>query len=55
MPTINYRKADVDGFNIFFRQAGPASAPAILLLHGFRPQATCSAILFRSSLTSFMW
>jgi pimeloyl-ACP methyl ester carboxylesterase len=35
MPTINYRKADVDGFNIFFRQAGPASAPAILLLHGF--------------------
>jgi pimeloyl-ACP methyl ester carboxylesterase len=35
MPTINYRRADVDGFNIFFRQAGPASAPAILLLHGF--------------------
>jgi pimeloyl-ACP methyl ester carboxylesterase len=35
MPTINYRKADVDGFNIFFRQAGPASAPAVLLLHGF--------------------
>ena len=35
MATINYRKADVDGFNIFFRQAGPANAPALLLLHGF--------------------
>jgi pimeloyl-ACP methyl ester carboxylesterase len=35
MPTINYRKADVDGFDIFFRQAGSASAPVLLLLHGF--------------------
>jgi pimeloyl-ACP methyl ester carboxylesterase len=35
MATINYRKADVDGFNIFFRQAGSANAPALLLLHGF--------------------
>jgi pimeloyl-ACP methyl ester carboxylesterase len=30
-----YRKADVDGIGIFYREAGPADAPAILLLHGF--------------------
>jgi pimeloyl-ACP methyl ester carboxylesterase len=35
MQKISYRKVDVDGFNIFFRQAGPAGAPALLLLHGF--------------------
>jgi pimeloyl-ACP methyl ester carboxylesterase len=35
MHTVSYRKVDVDGFNIFFRQAGPKDAPALLLLHGF--------------------
>jgi pimeloyl-ACP methyl ester carboxylesterase len=35
MTAINYRKADVDGFNIFYRQAGEAGAPKLLLLHGF--------------------
>jgi pimeloyl-ACP methyl ester carboxylesterase len=35
MPKVSFRKADVDGFSIFYREAGPADAPAILLLHGF--------------------
>jgi pimeloyl-ACP methyl ester carboxylesterase len=35
MATIHYRKADVDGFNVFYREAGPVDAPTLLLLHGF--------------------
>jgi pimeloyl-ACP methyl ester carboxylesterase len=35
MAPIRYRKADVDGFKVFYRQAGPADAPKLLLLHGF--------------------
>jgi pimeloyl-ACP methyl ester carboxylesterase len=31
----HYRKADVDGLRIFYRESGPADAPALLLLHGF--------------------
>jgi pimeloyl-ACP methyl ester carboxylesterase len=30
-----YRTVDVDGIEIFYRAAGPADAPTILLLHGF--------------------
>jgi pimeloyl-ACP methyl ester carboxylesterase len=32
---VSFRKVDVDGFNICYREAGPRDAPAILLLHGF--------------------
>jgi len=32
---ISFRKTDIDGFNIFYREAGAKDAPAILLLHGF--------------------
>ena len=35
MRKVSYHKVDVDGLNIFFRQAGPQDAPALLLLHGF--------------------
>jgi pimeloyl-ACP methyl ester carboxylesterase len=35
MTSINYRTADVGGFKVFYRQAGPANAPKLLLLHGF--------------------
>jgi pimeloyl-ACP methyl ester carboxylesterase len=31
----NYRNATIDGHNIFYREAGPKNAPAIVLLHGF--------------------
>jgi pimeloyl-ACP methyl ester carboxylesterase len=32
---IAYHRAKVDGGEIFYREAGPPNAPAILLLHGF--------------------
>lgn len=32
---IHYRKIDVDGVEVFYREAGDPSAPALLLLHGF--------------------
>ncbi|PTE07411.1 alpha/beta fold hydrolase [Mesorhizobium helmanticense] len=35
MSSITYRRADVDGFNIFYREAGTPGAPKLLLLHGF--------------------
>jgi len=35
MTAINYRTAEVDGLKIFYREAGPADAPTLLLLHGF--------------------
>ena len=35
MAPIRYRTATVDGFKLFYREAGPAGAPKLLLLHGF--------------------
>ena len=35
MTTINYRTTNVDGFKIFYREAGAPGAPKLLLLHGF--------------------
>ena len=31
----HYRTIDVDGLEIFYREAGPEAAPVVLLLHGF--------------------
>ena len=33
--TATYHSIPIDGVQIFFRKAGPADAPVILLLHGF--------------------
>ena len=35
MSAITYHTADVDGFKVFYREAGAAGAPKLLLLHGF--------------------
>jgi pimeloyl-ACP methyl ester carboxylesterase len=32
---VFHRHVDVDGLSIFYREAGPADAPTLLLLHGF--------------------
>ena len=34
-PVTHHRTANVHGVNIFYREAGPAQAPVVLLLHGF--------------------
>jgi hypothetical protein len=34
-PTVHYHTVKVDGVDIFYREAGPATAPTVLLLHGF--------------------
>jgi alpha-beta hydrolase superfamily lysophospholipase len=33
--SISYHTVEIEGVSIFYREAGPASAPAVLLLHGF--------------------
>jgi pimeloyl-ACP methyl ester carboxylesterase len=33
--SISYRTIEIDGLKIFYRQAGPADAPTLLMLHGF--------------------
>jgi pimeloyl-ACP methyl ester carboxylesterase len=35
MSTTKYAAADVDGFRVFYREAGATTAPKLLLLHGF--------------------
>lgn len=35
MSTLHYRHADVDGFKVFYREAGSPDKPKLLLLHGF--------------------
>jgi pimeloyl-ACP methyl ester carboxylesterase len=35
LTAITYRTADVDGFRVFYREAGAPGAPKLLLLHGF--------------------
>jgi pimeloyl-ACP methyl ester carboxylesterase len=44
MTRITYRTANVGGFKIFYREAGPTDAPTLLLLHGF----PTSSHLFRN-------
>ncbi|HVI57013.1 MAG TPA: alpha/beta hydrolase [Luteibacter sp.] len=35
LPTVQYRRQRVGDVDVFYREAGPADAPVILLLHGF--------------------
>jgi pimeloyl-ACP methyl ester carboxylesterase len=35
MPAVHYRCATIDGHRLFYREAGEAAAPALVLLHGF--------------------
>jgi pimeloyl-ACP methyl ester carboxylesterase len=44
MYAIHHRYADIDGQRLFYREAGPAGAPAVLLLHGF----PASSFMFRN-------
>jgi pimeloyl-ACP methyl ester carboxylesterase len=35
MSAVSYHTVEIDGVKVFYREAGPRDAPAILLLHGF--------------------
>jgi hypothetical protein len=35
IPMTKHNHIEADGVNVFYREAGPADAPVILLLHGF--------------------
>ncbi|WP_431048922.1 alpha/beta fold hydrolase [Roseateles sp. L2-2] len=35
MSATTHQRVDVDGLEVFYREAGPADAPVLLLLHGF--------------------
>ena len=43
MTTVHHRYATVRGHQLFYREAGPADAPALVLLHGF----PASSFMFR--------
>jgi pimeloyl-ACP methyl ester carboxylesterase len=43
MVAVAHRRVDVDGIDIFYREAGPADAPAVVLPHGY----PCSSYQFR--------
>jgi pimeloyl-ACP methyl ester carboxylesterase len=43
MEAIHYRYATIDGHRLFYREAGPAGAPVLVLLHGF----PASSFMFR--------
>lgn len=42
-PAVAHRTVKVEGLDIFYREAGPADAPVVLLLHGF----PTSSFMFR--------
>jgi pimeloyl-ACP methyl ester carboxylesterase len=33
--TVHHRRMSIDGVEVFYREAGPANGPAVVLLHGF--------------------
>ena len=35
IPLTSHHRIEADGVHVFYREAGPADAPVILLLHGF--------------------
>jgi hypothetical protein len=41
---VHHRTVNIEGVDIFFREAGPVDAPSILLLHGF----PSSSFMFRN-------
>ena len=49
MDTVRYRKVNVDGINLFYREAGRRKRERFSCCTAFPPLATCSEISFRNS------
>jgi pimeloyl-ACP methyl ester carboxylesterase len=49
---VSYKTVQVDGLNIFYREAGPANGPVILLLHGVPTSSRMYQPMLESSLSS---
>jgi hypothetical protein len=43
VPVTSVHRVEADGIHIFYREAGDATAPVLLLLHGFPAYPSCSA------------
>jgi pimeloyl-ACP methyl ester carboxylesterase len=43
LPPVHHRRIEIDGIDTFYRECGPADAPAVLLPHGY----PCSSFEFR--------
>ncbi|WP_375754790.1 alpha/beta fold hydrolase [Corallococcus exercitus] len=46
LPPIHHRTLDLDGVDVFYREAGPVDAPVVLLPHGY----PCSSFQYRNYL-----
>ena len=46
MTKVNFKKADVDGFKVFYREAGPTERQSSCCSMASRAPATCFAISF---------
>jgi pimeloyl-ACP methyl ester carboxylesterase len=46
-PTVQFKTINIENQTIFYREAGPADAPVVLLLHGF----PTSSFMFRNLIT----
>ena len=44
---IHYRRVQIDGIDLFYRDAGPPNAPVVVLLHGF----PASSFMYRDLIT----
>ena len=50
---VFYRSVTVDGLSIFYREAGPANAPTLLMLHGFPSSSRMYEPLFARLASAF--
>jgi len=49
---VSYKTVQVNGLDIFYREAGPANGPVILLLHGFPTSSRMYQPMLESSLSA---
>ena len=53
IPTVSLKTVEADGVKVFYREAGPADAPVLLLLHGYPTSSHMFRNLFPRLATNF--